>query len=565
MTSNSITTDGVTDQLGIQWLRLQQNSTLAWLRVADLHDGSPGRRLAELGIVMPPGKAVREFIDRVGDITDWPKQYLATRPGWHRSQFALGDGSILAPKGENPHCVAFHPDHAKWGFRGTLEGWRTAVAAPLAKQPLPAFAIMLAFAPPLLNILPRRTNFGVEFVGLKGLGKSTLQQLVSSVWAGPGTSSDAKFWETWLATAEGLETVGERHRDCLLVLDEATLFEGAATKAARAKAVQNIVFRLGEGAGKARFGGERPEVSQLIYLSSSNEPIASVLGGGHGASADAAEDRLLTLPADAGSGFGVYSTLPDGVVSGSAFASQLTHAVDGQYGTAIRAFLAKLVQRRSDDQEGLTKELEGHMAHFRKRAQIDPNDGSMVRVANSFGVAYAAGRLAKGWGILPKNWRCADTALTCFQRHLAAKTMRSGNVTDRLTAYAKLPGVRDVRGASKPTLSDAELKATPGIWRTTKEGEIEFVVWPETLKAAFSDCQSFVAELIALGIAKREPPGHTVKRKLREGHDPERFYCFRITPPTGRVGKAPPQPKGRQLKLKKMITRKMKEAKPAAR
>lgn len=552
MTTNTITIDGVTDQLGIQWLRLEQNLKQAWLRVADLHDGSPGRRLAELGIVMPPGKAVREFIDRVGDITDWPRQYLATRPGWHGSQFALGDGAILAPKGEKPHCVAFHPDHAKWGHSGTLEGWRTSVAAPLAKQPLPAFAIMLAFAPPLLNILPRRTNFGVEFVGLKGLGKSTLQQLVSSVWAGPGTSSDAKFWETWLATAEGLETVGERHRDCLLVLDEATLFEGAATKAARAKAVQNIVFRLGEGHGKARFGSERPEASQLIYLSSSNEPIASVLCGGQGASADAAEDRLLTLPADAGSGFGVYSTLPDGVVSGSEFARQLTHAVDGQYGTAIRAFLAFLVQRRSDAPEGLATELETHLARFQRLAQIDPNDGSMVRVANSFGLAYAAGRLAKGWGILPKSWRCADTALTCFQRHLAAKTMRSGTVTDRVAAYAKLPGVRDVRGASKPTLTDAELKATPGIWRATKEGEVEFVVWPETMKAAFSDWQSFVGELFALGIAKCERPGLTVKRPLRDGHGEERVFCFRITP-SGTSGAAG-QPKPRKKKVLKLRT-----------
>ena len=157
----------------------------------------------------------------------------------------------------------------------------------------------------------------MDLVDRTSVGKVTPLLMASSVWGGmPGRSGG--FMETWATTVEGAERLMLQHSDGFLALDETNL----ADKAKRV--IREVIFRLAAGRQKVRYTDTGVTVSRrLVFLSSSNEPLAQLLAGSAGRVIRAAEVRLLSVPARASEKFGIFDRLPDGFAHSSAAVDHL--------------------------------------------------------------------------------------------------------------------------------------------------------------------------------------------------------------------------------------------------
>lgn len=336
---------------------------------------------------------------------------MIERVGWNGQHFALPDGTVFSPSGAQQPDIVFQRIPRRCSPRGTFKGWKRKVARRLAGQALAEFVLCLAFAAPLLALTNRVGNFGFELVGGKGTGKSSLQQLMSSV-LGALQGEDGHYWVSFDATPNALEQSMAGFSDLPLILEEANLFVAGETARTRGNNFKALAFRLGGGSEKARFDQGQPKEFRLIFLTSSNERLAKLMNINSEA-ARAAEDRLITLPIE-GRPHGVLDFVPSGTANASQFIADLVAAADAHHGHAIRRFLSHLVQERADDERRLRAEIVRRMASFREKAGVDPNAGSAVRVADAFGLVFAAGALAKRYGALPRAFRTGGHSQRLF-------------------------------------------------------------------------------------------------------------------------------------------------------
>ena len=103
-------------------------------------------------------------------------------------------------------------------------------------------------------------------------------------------------------------------------------------------------------------------------------------------------------------------------------ADHLRHAAATFYGTAGRAFLAKLVATRAGDPDGFYELVKGLRQQFISDHLPAGSDGQVRSVAGRFGVVAAAGELATEWGILP--WEIGEAtqaAAICFRAWLTER------------------------------------------------------------------------------------------------------------------------------------------------
>ena len=149
-------------------------------------------------------KLVREYLD---------KQHLrfsARHPNYFwRSSKVVGwspapdcfvlPKEILSNNGE-PARVWFDGKCDLYTKDGTLEEWKTNVAALCAGNPFLIFAVSAAFAGPLLELC-NIPGIGFHFYGDSTSGKTTALVAGSSVWGSP-----SGFILSWRSTANGLES-----------------------------------------------------------------------------------------------------------------------------------------------------------------------------------------------------------------------------------------------------------------------------------------------------------------------------------------------------------------------
>lgn len=227
--AKSATIEGIIDQHGTRWVILETalgTCSLSMTEVVEPSKAAP--KLAEIGIVLPPGKSRSDFFARISAIAKYDGVHVVDQTGWHRHVFAIGDGGQVVPSGAAPLPSMMRAEPRAWTTQGSLKAWKNKVAKPLTGQRIPMFVIALAFAPAIIRFLPVWTNPGFELVGTRGTGKSTALQLASSVYGGIGDGDGRRYWATWNTTVAGMETLLDGHTNCLLPLDELNAFSGGA-------------------------------------------------------------------------------------------------------------------------------------------------------------------------------------------------------------------------------------------------------------------------------------------------------------------------------------------------
>ncbi len=471
--------------------------------------------------------SMQEIKAAVAQLKQWRPARVADAPGWTPRGFAQPNGEVLIEPGDRQQLRAFVPDREMLERRGSLESWQKQVAEPLADHKVASFFMMVIFAPALLRLTDRTDNFGFELAGPAGRGKSTMQLLMASA-AGPAIGSDgATYWRTCNSTMNALESTMSLFNDMPLILDEAGLVQGSGGADDRAREMRDMAFRLAQGRVKHRFGEQAGRTYRLVYVLSTNRPIASLLSSAHAAEAEAIADRLMTIPLTIERQFGIFDRLPKGVASTSAFADALKRGAAENYGHALTAYLQYLVRCRHGNAKGLRRWIARRVGRFVKAADANGGDGSQRRVADAFGLVYVAGLLAKRARVLPKSYRCMAAALSCFELH-----RNHGRVAlafdDRLRALIRRSDTIDLDVTDVAKLSAKELATCRAFLYTGRSGERELLVRQCDRARAFPDWNKIRHGSEVERRLKTSKDRNVVPRRIVPGGKPEDVYCFDI-------------------------------------
>lgn len=514
--NTGLTLRGATSLSGEHWVRVKFRSNNAWVRFS-MFTGSCREALqaaAEQGVIMPGADAAAELTAKASYLDEFPAEYLADRVGWNGGHFALPDGTTVSPENSANVRTIFRPLTCFCSTSGSMDEWKSRVAALLVGQPIPMFALMSGLAAPLLNIADWPDNPAFELIGSPDSGITTAQQLACSVLG--KVSGPAGYGLTFNAV---MDTMANQ-ADLPLIVTQADLFFAGEPEAKRATLAKPFAARLSRGRGNSRAGAED---HRFLYFGPSGASLAALMGS-DSEIARLLADKLISLEVASTRPFGIFDRLPDGFTSTSEFTNALVKAASENHGHAIRLFLARLVQERAANEAALRSAIEKHITTFRLKARVDQNDGAAAKVADAFGLVYAAGKLAQRWGIVPDVWRCGSAVLTCYTCHLMRRAPNR-RFEDRLEALAAHPGTMHLRKGSKAPEA-AEIKAGCAFIRHRSVGR-ELVVRQRAVEQMFPDWRMVSKRPEVQSLLIRDGEHLTTKRTLGSEKGVVAF-CFRL-------------------------------------
>ncbi|XBT44592.1 DUF927 domain-containing protein [Pseudomonas viridiflava] len=415
-----------------RFLRLLTDSgPKEWIIPMEVFGGSgedARRTLFGMGVIIALKKR-GQFMEYLLD--QRPAEVFSTtcRPGWHESgAFVLPGRTIGSDK---VRYQASAKGQNLFSVRGSLDGWKTEVAAKCEGNPVLTLAIGCALAGPLLSLVGVLGG-GVHLVGDSSSGKSLAQLIGSSVWGDPGI-----FAASWDMTKGGLEIEASSRNDTMLPLDE--------IKRADPKRVQEMAYSLANGQGKGTMTRDREARGKLSWrllaLSSGERSLSEHAAISGNAAHAGAELRMV----DVNAGTRTHRAFDElHGLEGADFHRQLTVAVGANHGHIGPAFVEKLLA--SDDRPGLLEDFAGI------RAQFVEDNAQAGRVADRFAVIALAGEMAIAYDLLP--WT-PGTALADCQLLYGEWLSRvgGGNAEDR-QILAGIVDFIDKHGSSR--FSDVE-------------------------------------------------------------------------------------------------------------
>jgi len=270
---------------------------------------------------------------------------------------------------------------AQYKKSGSLDKWRSTVAALCERNPYLIVALSCGFTGPLLEPL-NIPGLGLHYFGDSTTGKSTSLVVSASPW-GP-----EKFVISWRTTINGLEVQAISRSSTLLPVDESHQVDP--------KVLDASVYMLLNGTAKARMNKDTSpreiEHWRVCVLSSGERSIET-----HQASANIDHKigqtvRIIDVPVLNGQ-HGLFSDIHS-ARNGAEFADALREAAAKNYGHAGPLFIQKFIKNYS----GLR--LSTGLSALQKA--FGENLGAQdARVARSFAAIALAGELAIRWEILP--------------------------------------------------------------------------------------------------------------------------------------------------------------------
>lgn len=293
-------------------------------------------------------------------------------------------------------------DGAIYSKSGSLDAWKSNIAALCEKNPFAGFTVSSAFAGPLLELF-NVPGIGLHLYGDSTNGKSTTLAVAISVWGAPS------FLLSWRSTVNGLEIQAAARSSTVLVLDESHMIPP--------KDLDAGIYLLANGVAKSRMTKEITprELSRwrVCVISSGERSIESHLAAMRIDHKVGQGIRIADVPVTGS--YGIFEDL-HGRTNGAAFADELRGAAAQYYGHAGPLFVERLIKEVS---EGLSlpTRLAEIMPGFGKDLNVQE-----TRVARGFGIAALAGELAIEWGIVPwEKDEARISAITIFGHWRAAQ------------------------------------------------------------------------------------------------------------------------------------------------
>jgi putative DNA primase/helicase len=330
-------------------------------------------------------KDLIEYLNGLG--SEIEKTYTVTEStGWTKGSFVTqsktyGDRSLRF------RDIEPSPDSLS-EIVGTLEDWIKSVAFFCGGNSRLIFALGTAFAAPLLSIVNLESG-GFHLIGGTSAGKTTTLKVAASVVG----FKDIPHWRT---TTNGLESIACAHNHTLLPLDEI----GQADP----KDVGAIAYMLANGQGKTRMTkaltNRKAKVWQLLFLSSGEVGMGQYIAQAGISLKGGQEVRMPDIPAvPTGSTTGVFENIHN-CESSKQFAQSLEYATTQQRGTALDAFLTRLVADLASNRN-LSGLLTQRMILIAGKLSEGTIDHAVSRVANRFALVQVALGLAHEYELLP--------------------------------------------------------------------------------------------------------------------------------------------------------------------
>ena len=437
--------------------------------------------LLKMGAVIYSAGQPRDLYEYFIEAMPTTRALCVMQPGWYQNVFVLPNQVI---GNTNTERVVLQTNDLTGAdvFRpnGTLAQWQENVGSSCVGNSRLALAVCAALAGPTLHLLGEE-NGGFHLVGGSSIGKTTAVEVAASLWG-----NRTKFVRNWRATGNAIESVASRHNDTLLILDEISQvspFEAG-----------EIAYMLGNGRGKSRStvtGSVRPNTQwRLVFLSTGEQSLAEHMQTAGKRTMAGQEVRLINLPADAGTGFGLFENI-HGSASAQQFATELKRTTAEFYGVAGPAFVAALADAKHQAEllDSIRKDIEAFANSYVPTGSC----GQVLRVGKRFALMAAVGELATRLSILP--WQEGDAtsaARTCFMAWIDGRGGVSNQEADqaiaqvrrflethgesRFTAWDEMSDSYDGYDARSRTINRA------GFRKVTDDGRIEFYVLPEIFK-----------------------------------------------------------------------------------
>ncbi|WP_426957998.1 DUF927 domain-containing protein [Muricoccus radiodurans] len=382
------------------WLRWKDRDGRphTWPMPARLLVTQPGEleaALLERGLRLSPHPGARLHLrEALSGVQAGSRVTLVSRAGWHAhsaedAAFVLPDGSVVGEVTEKLVMRAPPENAAQMvAVAGTLEVWKTQVAALAVGNPLAVFCVAAAFAGPLLDPCGEPSG-GFHIVGRSKVGKTAALRMAASVWGPPVKGAMLRDWR---GTTNSAEAAAEEHGDGLLLLDE--------VHQADPREVASAAYMFANESGKGRLRrdttAQRRRTWRCFVLSSGEVDIATTVAKAGQTLPAGAEVRLPSISVDA---VGAWPQ-QHGRASSEALMADLHGAVRREHGTACRAFIARLGQVRRDDPSGLELAASAMRARMAQCLPADA-DPQVKDVARRCALVALAGELAREWGVLP--------------------------------------------------------------------------------------------------------------------------------------------------------------------
>lgn len=203
--------------------------------------------------------------------------------------------------------------------------------------------------------------------------------------------------------------------------------------------------------------------------------------------------------------------------------------INDSYGAAGRVFVARLIDVASKDESGLRRRIRKLINKFLKVAGAGNKPGS-ARTINAFALIYAAGRLAREWGVLPKNGGPLLPLIMVVFRSGRVGRSRSVVALNQVGAYIEKHRKQIVRieKVRRPYSRD-EFKGVAGFVRRA-HGRAEILIPSARFRREFPNYRALMKDLKKRGFAKTEggqDPKLTIKAP-KSICATGRVYCVRL-------------------------------------
>lgn len=428
------------------------------------------------------------------------------RLGWYGSQFVTPNEVIGGMIGERVVYQSTNSTPPAVNQQGTISDWTNSIGRYASGNSRLVFAISLAFAPTLMDLIGIEGG-GFHLRGGSSAGKSTAQHVAASVW---GRGSD--YVRNWRVTSNGMEGLAVMHNDGLLVLDEISQIDP--------KHLAETSYMLANGMGKVRAlksGTAKPAAQwKLLMLSSGEESLSAILAKANIKTNAGQEVRLADIEADAGAGMGVIEQLHD-MPNSKELSDYLKRQASQCYGSIGKAWLEWVVSER--EQGKLASHINDLMAAYLKWLLPNGASGQVQRVASRFALVAAAGELATKAGLT--GWEAEEASNSvnaCFNNWLDGYGGTGNKEASNIISHVK--GFIEQHGSSRfeSVNSDGTERVINRVgFVRHKNEQMEYLVMPERFKAELCsgyDVKTVENTLVEAGILIKGNDGRA-KQKAR--------------------------------------------------
>ena len=365
------------------------------------------------------------------------------KPGFRGHGFIAGPHMIGTAKDK----YVWMPDdyNAGVGARaGKLSNWIDQVARPAANS---SFAVM-AISAGLASLLPSYVNCWIQKTkGLRPLvregavfnfsahssaGKSFLGGATASTGGSPGEVSD------WDFSRRGLDELANAHNDFPFVLDDIEKHTGVEIPLLSALKVVNQNVPKGKSRAIAKSSRDKyPLLTWSCFaISSSPSPIDSIAAKLKWKRSPGEKLRLIDIPVPHPKQAGIFDRLSGNrtsrVEQGHQLIEQLASGMAANYGHLIPKWAAYLLKKNRALR--VQKLVDGFVGRV-----VPHGKGHERRLAEKFGVIYAAGKMAVDADILPWDRSLPWKAVTkCYRLALA------GISSEQVRAKAQIKTLSDL-------------------------------------------------------------------------------------------------------------------------